>query len=134
VSDKKLMIPVSFSLYAFGIKIIHILIAVIPFVLGYTSIFLYGLPIPGICFVIISVLLLYLTLKILSTPMLKRDKMLIYVGLQEGLAILLIPIALMSYLTENIAVIPTFLLILLLIFWPLFWFRLLFGKRMLPLE
>jgi len=134
LSDKKLMIPVSFSSYAFGIKIIHILIAVISFVLGYTSIFVYGLPIPGICFVIISVLLLYLTLKILSTPMSKRDKMLIYVGLQEGLAILLIPIALMSYLTENIAVIPTILLILLMIFWPLFWFRLLFGKRMLPLE
>jgi 4-hydroxybenzoate polyprenyltransferase len=134
VSDKKLMIPVTFSLYAFGIKLIHILIAVIPFVLGYTSIFVYGLPIPGICFVIISVSLLYLTLKILSTPMLKRDKMLIYVGLQEGLAILLIPIALMSHLTENIAVIPTILLILLLIFWPLLWFRLLFGKRMIPLE
>ena len=134
VSDKRLMIPASFSLYAFVLKFIHILIASLLFFLGYTSIFIYDLPIPGICFLIISILLLYLTLKILSTPMVERDKMLIYAGLQEGLAFLLIPIALISYLTENISILLTFLLILLFIFWPLFWFRMLFGKRMIPLE
>jgi len=134
VSDKKLMIPLSFSLYAFVIKFIHILIASFPFFLGYTSIFIYDLPIPGICFLIISTILLYLTMKILSTPMPERDKMLICVGVQEGLALLLIPIALMSYLTENISILATFLLILLFIFWPLFCFRMLFGKRMIPLE
>jgi len=134
VSDKKLMIPISFSLYAFAIKFIHILIASLPFFLGYTSIFIYDLPIPVICFIIISMILLYLTLKILSTPLSKRDKMLIYAGVQEGLALLLIPVALMSYLTENISILPAFLLILLFIFWPLFWFRILFGKRMIPLE
>jgi hypothetical protein len=64
----------------------------------------------------------------------ERDKMLIYVGVQEGLALLLTPIALMSYLTENISILATFLLILLFIFWPLFCFRMLFGKRMIPLE
>jgi hypothetical protein len=94
----------------------------------------YELPIPGICFFGLSIALLYLTLKILSTPMSERDKMLIYVGYQEGLALLLIPITLMSYLIENIAIIPTFLLILLLMLWPLFWFRMLFGKKMIPLE
>jgi 4-hydroxybenzoate polyprenyltransferase len=134
VSDKKLMIPLSFSLYAFIIKFIHILIASFPFFLGYTSIFIYDLPIPGICFLIISIVLLYLTLRILSTPIQERDKMLIYVGLQEGLALILIPIALFSYLAENILLLPTFLLILLFIFWPIFWFRILFGKRMIPLE
>jgi hypothetical protein len=128
------MIPSSFSLYAFVIKFIHILVASLPFFLGYTSIFIYGLPIPGICFLTISIVLLYLTLKILSTPMLERDKMLIYVGVQEGLALLLIPFALMSCLTENISMLPTFLLILLFVFWPLFCFRMLFGKRMIPLE
>jgi hypothetical protein len=66
--------------------------------------------------------------------MTERDKMLICVGVQEGLALLLIPIALMSYLTENISILATFLLILLFIFSPLFWFRMLFGRRMIPLE
>ena len=134
VIDKRLMIPLLFSLYAFALKFIHILIASLPFLLVYTSIFIYGLPIPGIIFLIISILLLYLTLKILSTPLLKRDKMLIYIGVQEGLALLLIPIVLMSYITENISILPSFLLILLFIFWPLFCFRILYGKRMIPLE
>ena len=134
VSNKKLMIPKSFLVYAFLIKFVHILIASLPFFLGYVSIFIYDMPIPEFCFLIISIILLYLTFKILSTPLQERDKMLIYVGLQEGLALLLVPIALMSYLTENILILPTFLIILLFIFWPLFWFRLLFGKRMIPLE
>ena len=132
--NKKLIIPASFLLYTVSIKIIHILILLIPFLLGLTSIYVYGLPIPGIFFLIISISLLYLTNKILSTPITKRDKMLIYVGLQEGLGLLLIPIVLMSYLIENVSVLPTLLLILLMILWPLFWFRTLFGKKMIPLE
>ena len=134
VSAEKLLIPLTFNLYAFVIKLVHILIISIPFFLGYTSIFLYDFPIPGICFLILSISIFYLTFKILSTPVTKRDKMLVYVGYQEGFAFLLIPIAMMSYLVENISLIATFLLILLLIFWPLSWFRMLFGKRMIPLE
>ncbi len=132
--DKKLLIPKSFWIYAFSIKIIHILIIALPFILGYTSIFIYGLPIPGISFLILTIILLYLTFKILTTPMLKRNKMLIYVGFQEGFAFLLIPIALLDILIENITLLASFLLILLFILWPLFWFRLLYGKRMIPLE
>jgi 4-hydroxybenzoate polyprenyltransferase len=134
VSREKLIVPFLFSLYAFVIKFLHILLISLTFFLGYTSIFLFGIPIPVICFLILSISLLYLTFKILSTPVSKRDKMLIYVGFQEGFAFLLIPISLMSYLVENLSILVTFLLILLLIFWPLFWFRLLFGKRMIPLE
>lgn len=134
ISDEKLLIPLSFSLYTLVIKLIHILIISIPFFLGYTSIFLYDFPIPGICFLILSISIFYLTLKILSMPVRKRDRMLIYVGFQEGFAFLLIPITMMNYLVENISLLATFLLILLLIFWPLFWFRMLFGKRMIPLE
>lgn len=133
-SDEKMVIPPSFSLYAFSIKFIHIFIASLPFFLGYTSIVIYDYPIPGVCFIIISIILFYLTFKILSTPIKQRDKMLIYVGLQEGLALLLIPVALMSFLAEKISLLATFSLILLFVFWPLFWFRLLFGKRMIPLE
>ena len=134
VSSKKLWIPTSFWIYAFSIKIIHILIVSLLFFFGYTSIYIYDLPVPGICFLIISISLLFLTMKILSTPMLERDKILIYAGLQEGLALLLIPVALMSYLIENMGAFPILLLISLFILWPLFWFRVLYGKRMIPLE
>ncbi len=134
ISEKKLIMPVSFILYAFVIKFIHILVALFAFILGYTSIIVYDLPIPAICFLLLSIILIYLTRRILSTPMVKRDKMLIFVGLQEGLSLLLIPIVLMSYLIDNLGVIYTFLIILILIFWPLFWFRFLYGKRMIPLE
>ena len=131
---KKLFIPTSFRLYTYFIKISHVLIAALPFILGYTSIVVYNVPIPGICFLIISFSLLFLTQKILSTPISRRDNMLIYIGVQEGLALLLIPIALTDILIDSIALLSTFLLILLLIFWPLFWFRFLFGKKMIPLE
>jgi hypothetical protein len=134
ISEKKLVIPMSFYLYAFVVKFLHILIAVFIFILGYTSIFVYNLPIPAICFIFLSILLIYLTWGILSTTMAKRDKMLIFAGIQEGLSLLLIPIVLMSYLIENIGPIYIFLIILLLIIWPLFWFRILYGKRMIPLE
>lgn len=134
VSDKKLILPLSFSIYAFSIKFIHIIIVSLPFFLGYTSIFIYNFPLPGIFFFIISIILLYLTKKILSTPIAKRDKMLIYVGVQEGLALLLIPIVLMSYLLGNISIIAIFLLISIIIVWPICWFRILFGRRMIPLE
>ena len=134
VSSKKLSIPTSFWIYAFSIKIIHILIVSLLFFFGYTSIYIYDLPVPGICFLIISISLLFLTMKILSTPMLERDKILIYAGLQEGLALLLIPVSLMIYLIENMGAFPILLLISLFILWPLFWFRVLYGKRMIPLE
>jgi len=134
VSNNELIIPQSFKFYTVGIKIIHILIAVLPFLLGYTSIFVYKLPIPGFCFLILSILILYCTIKILTIPMKKRDKMLIFVGLQEGLALLLLPILLMSILIDKFEVIQTFLLISLFILWPLFWFRILYGKKMIPLE
>lgn len=134
VSKGKLMVPILFSVYVFIIKFIHILFISLTFFLGYTSILLYGLPIPLISFLILSILLLYLTFRILSMPISKRDNMLIYAGCQEGLAFLLIPISLMSYLVENMSILATFLLIFLLILWPLFWFRVLFGKKMIPLE
>ena len=132
--DKNLQIPATFKVYSFLIKILHISVAFFSFLFGYTSIFIYNLPIPGICFLLISALLIYLTWKILSTPITQRDKMLIYIGLQEGLAFLLIPITLLSYLIEKISIIPTISLILIIILWPILTFRMLFGKRMIPLE
>jgi hypothetical protein len=64
----------------------------------------------------------------------EREKMLIYSGLQEGLSLLLLPIILLSILVDKFGMFQTFLLILLFIFWPLFWFRILYGKKMIPLE
>ena len=130
----KLQIPTTFKAYSYLIKILHILIAFFSFLFGYTSIFVYDIPIPGTCFLVISIVLFYLTWKILSTPITQRDKMLIYIGLQEGLAFLLIPITLLSYLIEKISIIPTISLILIIILWPILTFRMLFGKRMIPLE
>jgi 4-hydroxybenzoate polyprenyltransferase len=133
-SKKEFKIPISFKLYAAGIKLIHILLAALPFFLGYTSIFVYDLPVPGISFLAISIIIFYFVIKILTTPMKEREKMLIYAGLQEGLALLLLPIFLMNVLLDIFGLVQTFLLILLFIFWPLIWFRLLFGKKMIPLE
>jgi len=67
VTNKKTIMPFSFKLYAFGIKIIHILIAGFPFLLGYSSIYVFNLPIPGIFFLLISIILLYLTLRFINT-------------------------------------------------------------------
>jgi hypothetical protein len=75
-----------------------------------------------------------LTIKILTIKIKKREKMLIYAGLQEGFSLLLLPIFLLSILIENFGGIQALLLILLFIFWPLFWFRILYGKKMIPLE
>ena len=132
--DKKLLIPNSFWIYAFSLKIIHILIVALPFILGYTSIFIYGLPIPGISFLIISIILLYLTFKILTTPMSKRDNMLINAGLQEGHALLLILVVLLDLFVENISILVFLWLIVLFMVWPLFWLRILYGEKMIPLE
>ena len=110
------------------------MIVSLPFLLGYTSIVVFNLPIPFTLFLILSIVLLYTTFGILSTPLAKRETMLRYEGVHEGFALLLIPIVLMSYLIENIDVLPTLLLTTLMIAWPLFSLRLLFGKKMIPLE
>lgn len=134
VLKKELIIPLSFKIYAVGIKLIHIFAAALPFLLGYTSIFVYNFPISGFFFLVISLIVLYSTIKILITHLKEREKMLIYAGLQEGLALLLLPIILLSVLIDRFGNFQTFLLILILIFWPLFWFRVLYGKKMIPLE
>ena len=134
VVNKKFLMPFSFKCYAVGVKLLHILILSLPFFLGYTSIFIYDFPIPAVCFLILAGILLFMTLQIISTSPSNRDKMLRYEGVQEGLALLLIPIALMSYLVEKFSLLPTIVLIFLLILWPLFWLRSLFGRKMIPLE
>jgi 4-hydroxybenzoate polyprenyltransferase len=134
ISDNKLVISPFFIFYAYLIKIIHTLIIFLPFILGYTPFFVYNLPIPALLVLTIAIILIFLTKGILSVTKEKREKMLIYVGLQEGLSILLLPSMLMTILIEKIGLIYTVLIFLLLIIWPLFWFRLLFGKKMIPLE
>jgi len=120
--------------YSFFIKTLHILIAFLPFLLRYTEIFVFDLPIPFLFFILLSTIVLYLVAKIFSTPLSKRDKMLVYEGLQEGLSLLLIPIALMSYLFDNIGIEQTILLIIVIIIWPLSSLRVVFGKKLIPLE
>lgn len=132
--DDTLHIPLLFKSYAFGIKILHIGVAGLPFLLGLTSLYVYYLPIPSIIFILLSIIILYLVRRIFSTPLSERDQMLVYEGLQEGLAFLLIPVVLMSYLFENIGVIQTLLIITMVIIWPLISLRIFFGKKLIPLE
>ncbi|MCK5030290.1 MAG: UbiA prenyltransferase family protein [Thermoplasmatales archaeon] len=134
IDGKSLVIPLLFKVYAFTIKILHILAALLILVLGYASFTVYNIPIPGIIFLIVSIVLMYLTHKILSTDLTKRDTMLILIGLQEGLAFLLLPISLMSYLIVHITLLSTTILLVMMVIWPLFWFRILYGKHMIPLE
>ncbi len=134
IINDKLLIPNVFKIYAFGIKTLHIFIAILPFLFGFTSIYVNSLPIPLVFFIVLSVFILFLLGKILTTSKSEREKMLIYEGLQEGFAFLLIPIVLASYLIENIGVFSTVFLVVFMIAWPLVCFRVLFGKKMIPLE
>ncbi len=127
-------IPFLFIGYAFFIKTLHILIAFLPFLLRYTEIFVFDLPIPFLSFILLSTVILYLLAKIFYTPLSKRDRMLVYEGLQEGLSLLLIPVALMSYLFDNMGLVPTLLIIIVIIIWPLSSLRVVFGKKLIPLE
>ena len=134
VIDEDFSISFLFVGYAFFIKTFHILIAFLPFILRYTEIFVFNLPLPLLFFILLSTLIFYLVAKIFSTPLSNRDKMLVYEGLQEGLSLLLIPVALMGYLFENIGVVQTFFIIMLMIMWPISSLRVVFGKRLIPLE
>lgn len=134
VANQKFLMPFSFKCYAVGVKLLHIIIISLPFFLGYTSIAIYNLPIPAVCFLVLAAILLFMTLQIISASPSDRDNMLRYEGVQEGLALLLVPIALMSNLVEKFSLLTTVLLIFLLIAWPLFWLRSLFGSKMIPLE
>ena len=131
--DDELRIPAVFKIYAFSIRGINIGIALLPFIAGYVSMFLYSFPIPIICFFILSPLIIYTQWKMLSTPLSERDTMVRYAGLLEVLTYFLLPVVLMSYLTENINIFAPILLIVVPPLWVKFYVRAFFGKRM-PLE
>jgi 4-hydroxybenzoate polyprenyltransferase len=126
--------PVSFLLYTYGIQLVHLIVVMLSFCFGYSSPMLYGYPIPLLGFLILACILLFTTRVILITPLEKRDQMLRYEGIHEGLALLLIPIVLLSYLVGHLGVLLPFLLIVVLILWPLFCLRFLYGKTLIPLE
>jgi hypothetical protein len=134
VLGNQLKKPLRFIVYTYIIKGVHLLVALLPFFLGYTSFLFNGYPIPLLGFVVIAFFLLFTTRGILTASLKERDLMLRYEGVHEGLALLLIPFVLMSYLVTHIGVLSTFLLVAVLIVWPLLCLRLLFGKTLLPLE
>jgi hypothetical protein len=117
MDENDFYIPKKFILYAFCIKLVYISIALIPFILGYVSFFVYGVPIPGILFALCSIGILYTTHMILSTSLSKRDKMISYAGAHELLSYFLMPILLMSFLIENFSM----FVFLLFIFGPPIW-------------
>jgi 4-hydroxybenzoate polyprenyltransferase len=134
ISENSLVVPWLFKVYAFVVKFIHILMAFFILFFGYASFFVGSFPFPGVLFGVISVILLYLTYRILYVSFAERDSMLIFIGLQEGLSFLLLPVALMSVLIENFSLSFSVLLLVVLIVWPMFWFRVLFGGHLIPLE
>jgi 4-hydroxybenzoate polyprenyltransferase len=134
VADHTLKKPFIFTLYAYGIKAVHLLVAFLPFLLGYTAFILFGFPVSLICFLLIGISIIITTYGILNTPLKNRDRMLRYEGVQEGFSLLLIPSTLLSYLVEHFGVLPTILLFLLMIVWPLFILRALYGRTLIPLE
>ena len=133
VIDDELRIPAVFTIYAFSIKGILIGIALMPFLTGYVSMFLYSFPVPIVCFSILSTLLIYTLWKMLSTPLSERDTMILYAGIHELLTYFLVPVVLMSYLVENINIFAPILLIVVPPLWIAFTLRVVFGKKV-PLE
>jgi hypothetical protein len=134
VIENTLKKPFVFITYAYGIKAVHLLVAFLLFLLGYTSWMVSGFPIPLICFLLIGISIIITTHGILTTPLQNRDLMLRYEGVQEGFSLLLIPSTLLSLLVEHFDVLPTVLVFLLMILWPLFILRVLYGKTLIPLE
>jgi 4-hydroxybenzoate polyprenyltransferase len=134
VVQNKLKKPVIFTMYAFGIDMVHIIVAFLPFLLGYTLIMINSFPLPILCFLLVALMMIFTTGRILIIPLVKRDIMLRYEGIHEGLALLLIPLVLMTFLIDNVGIIPTLLLFLLFIGWPLISLRTLYGKNLIPLE
>ena len=126
--------PVVFIIYAYGIKIVHLLVAFSPFLLGYTSLLVFGFPIPLVIFLLLGTVIIMTTYGVLTSSLEKRDRMLRYEGIQEGFSLLLIPCALLSYLFDHFGVFSTVLLFLIMILWPLFILRMLYGKTLIPLE
>ena len=131
---KQLKKPVTFLLYTYGIKLVHLIVVILPFFFGYSSPMLDDYPIPLLGFLILACILLFTTRGILRTPLDKRDQMLLYEGAHEGLALLLIPFVLLSYLVEHLGALLSFLLLVFLILWPLLCLRFLYGKKLIPLE
>ena len=123
-----------FVLFAYGIKTLHLFVALLPFLLGYTSTMVAGLPIPLLSYVFIAAILLFTTYKILTLSLQKRDMMLRYEGVHEGFALLLFPFVLLSYLIDHTGILLPIFLIILLVIWPLISLRTLFGKTLIPLE
>jgi 4-hydroxybenzoate polyprenyltransferase len=126
--------PLLFILYTYGIKLVHLLLILLLFALGYVSPSLAGYPLPLLGVFVLAGFLLFTTRGILKTSLDNRGQMLRYEGVHEGLALLLIPIALMSYLDEYFGLFFPVFLIVLFIAWPLVCLRFLFGKTLLPLE
>lgn len=134
VIEDKLNKPLIFTMYAFGLKIVHIIVAFLPFALEETSVIINGFPLPLVCFVLVSLMMLFTTWGILTTSLENRETLLRYEGAHEGLSLLLIPVVLMSLLINRVGLLPTLLLFALFIIWPLICLRMLFGKTLIPLE
>jgi 4-hydroxybenzoate polyprenyltransferase len=134
VVENMLKKPLIFTTYAYGIKMVHLFVTFLPLLFGYTLFIISGFPIPLVLFLLIGIIIIFTTYGILTTTLEKRDLMLRYEGVQEGFSLLLIPCVLLSYLVEHLGVLVTAFIFFLMILWPLFILRVLYGKTLIPLE
>jgi len=133
-ASDRVVLPYGFQLYAWLISVSYILMLGNVFYEGLLNGFIGGVPVAWIGFVIIMVGLFWTTWKILQGPSPSRDAFLRYAGLHEGLALLLVPMTLLTLLLSAIGVTMTVLVFVVIAAWPLAWFRFLYGPRLIPLE
>ncbi|MBN1280188.1 MAG: UbiA prenyltransferase family protein [Candidatus Thermoplasmatota archaeon] len=134
VVDGQLRKPLWFLLYALFLKGAHMVMAMVPFLLGYVSWQVSGFPLPLLGFILVVGGMIGTTAGILITSLQHRDRLLRYEGAHEGMSLLVIPMVLMEYLVTQIGVLPFLFMLVLFVCWPLLCLRLLYGKTLIPLE
>ncbi len=133
-TNGKTTIPWLFRVYAAGISVAFLGVLGLPFLLGLVAGGIDGLPIPLVCYTIVSLLLLLTTVLLLRGPSPSRDTFLRITGVHEGFSLLLVPLVLSAMLLSAIGPGGLLLILGVIIVWPLSWFRLLYGKTLIPLE
>lgn len=133
-SNGRVEIPLDFILYALFVSGAYILLLGNIFVMGLLSGYVGAYPVALIGFLVLTAGLLVTTWGILRGPSPSRETFLRFAGLHEGLALLLVPMTLLTLLLSTVGVTMTLLIFFVIAAWPLCWFRLLYGRHLIPLE
>ena len=130
----RVIVSFRFQVFMVLVSVSYIVLLGLLYVKGYLSGFIDGIPLGWVGFSVISMALLVTTWGLSRGPSPSRERFLRYAGVHEGLALLLVPMALLSLLVSTLGVTVALLFFVAIIAWPLSWFRLLYGKKLIPLE